>query len=87
MTMTSIRLKAYLLVLASGGMRATEALAIRESDVDWSGINFGDPAYKLKAAGVHVRKEFGYGNSICCTTMNKITLSSLAIFPTIFTIV
>jgi integrase len=37
------RLKAYLLVLASGGMRAIEALAIRESDIDFTGINFADP--------------------------------------------
>jgi integrase len=29
------RLKAYLLVLASSGMRSMEALAIRECDIDW----------------------------------------------------
>jgi integrase len=54
------RLKAYLLVLASGGLRAAEALAIREKDIDWSGINFAEPTPtdKLKAACVHVRKEF-----------------------------
>ena len=36
------RLKAYLLVLASGGMRAIEALTIRECDIDFSGIDFAD---------------------------------------------
>jgi integrase len=36
------RLKTYLLVLASGGMRASEALAIREIDINWNGINFAD---------------------------------------------
>jgi integrase len=34
------RLKAYILVLASTGCRAVEALAIREMDIDWSGIDF-----------------------------------------------
>jgi integrase len=52
------RLKSYLLILASGGLRATEALAIRECDVDWSGINFADVTDKLKAAAVHIRKEY-----------------------------
>ncbi len=42
------RLKAYLLVLASGGFRATEALAIRYSDID----------YSVSPTKVKVRKEF-----------------------------
>lgn len=42
------RLKAYLLVLASGGMRAVEALAIRYGDVDFT----------VNPTRVHVRKEF-----------------------------
>jgi integrase len=42
------RLKAYLLVLASGGMRAVEALAIRESDLDLS----------VSPAEVRIRKEY-----------------------------
>jgi integrase len=33
---TNLRLKVYLLMLASGGMRATEALAIRLKDIDFS---------------------------------------------------
>jgi integrase len=52
------RLKAYLLVLASGGMRAMEALAIRECDVDFSCINFSDPNYTSQPATVHIRKEY-----------------------------
>jgi integrase len=52
------RLKAYLLVLASGGLRAMEALAIRECDIDWNDIDFADANDKLKAVGLHVRKEF-----------------------------
>jgi integrase len=44
------RLKTYLLVLASGGMRAVEALAIRECDLDFSGINFSDPSDKTNPA-------------------------------------
>ena len=42
------RLKAYLLVLASGGMRAVEALAIRESDLDLS----------VSPVEVRIRKEY-----------------------------
>ena len=42
------RLKAYLLLLASGGMRAVEALAIRLCDVDFS----------VNPTKVHIRKEF-----------------------------
>jgi integrase len=42
------RLKAYLLVLTSGGMRATEALAIRLKDVDFS----------LNPTKIHIRKEY-----------------------------
>jgi integrase len=42
------RLKAYLLVLASGGMRASEALAIRLKDIDFS----------VSPTKVHIRKEF-----------------------------
>jgi integrase len=52
------RLKAYLLVLASGGMRAIEALAIREQDIDWNGINFADLADMSEPAGVKIRKEY-----------------------------
>jgi integrase len=42
------RLKTYLLVLASGGMRATEALAIRLKDLDFT----------VEPTKVHIRKEF-----------------------------
>jgi len=42
------RLKAYLLVLASGGLRATEACAIRLCDVD----------YSSSPTKIHVRKEY-----------------------------
>jgi integrase len=42
------RLRAYLLVLASGGMRATEALAIRLRDLD----------FNISPTKVHIRKEF-----------------------------
>ncbi|HEX6028557.1 MAG TPA: tyrosine-type recombinase/integrase [Nitrososphaeraceae archaeon] len=42
------RLKAYLLVLASGGMRASEALAIRLKDIDFS----------VNPTKIHIRKEF-----------------------------
>jgi integrase len=52
------RLKAYLLVLASGGMRAIEALAIRESDINWNGINFDDLEDVSEPAGVKIRKEY-----------------------------
>ena len=51
------RLKAYLLVLASGGMRAIEALAIRECDIDFSGINFSDPNDRSNPAGIRIRKD------------------------------
>src|SRR5919198_2490163 len=55
------RLKAFILVLASGGMRATEALAIRECDIDFSGINFNfnDPNdRRSEPAGIRIRKEY-----------------------------
>lgn len=42
------RLKAYLLLLASGGMRANEGLAIRYIDIDFS----------VSPTRVHIRKEF-----------------------------
>ena len=42
------RLKSYLLVLASGGMRAVEATAIRLRDIDFS----------LNPTRVHIRKEY-----------------------------
>ena len=42
------RLKAYLLILASGGMRALEALAIRLCDIDFS----------VNPTKIHIRKEF-----------------------------
>ena len=42
------RLKAYILVLASGGMRATEGLAIRYRDLD----------FNVSPTKVHIRKEF-----------------------------
>lgn len=42
------RLKAYLLVLASGGMRATEALAIRNVDI----------SFESSPTRVHIRKEY-----------------------------
>jgi integrase len=42
------RLKAYLLLLASGGMRAVEGLAIRFCDIDFS----------VNPTKIHVRKEF-----------------------------
>jgi integrase len=42
------RLKAYLLLLASGGMRANEGLAIRYRDID----------FNLSPTRVHIRKEF-----------------------------
>lgn len=42
------RLKSYLLVLASGGMRAIEALAIRLKDIDFS----------VTPTKIHIRKEF-----------------------------
>jgi integrase len=42
------RLKAYLLVLASGGMRASEALAMRYKDIDFT----------ASPARIHIRKEY-----------------------------
>ena len=42
------RLKTYLLVLASGGMRAVEGLAIRLKDIDFS----------KNATKIHIRKEY-----------------------------
>jgi integrase len=42
------RLKAYLLVLASGAVRATEALAIRVKDCD----------YSVNPTKIHIRKEY-----------------------------
>lgn len=42
------RLKTYLLALASGGMRATECLAIRLKDIDFS----------VSPTKVHIRKEY-----------------------------
>lgn len=42
------RLKAYLLVLASGGTRAVEALAIRIKDIDFS----------ISPIKIHIRKEY-----------------------------
>jgi integrase len=42
------RLKSYLLVLASGGMRATEGLAIRLKDIDFA----------VSPTKIHIRKEY-----------------------------
>jgi integrase len=42
------RLKTYLLVLASGGMRAVEGLAIRIKDIDFS----------VNPTKIHIRKEY-----------------------------
>jgi integrase len=42
------RLKAYLLVLASGGMRASEGLAIRLKDIDFT----------VSPTKIHIRKEY-----------------------------
>ena len=42
------RLKAYLLLLASGGIRAAEGLAVRLCDIDFS----------VKPTKIHIRKEF-----------------------------
>jgi integrase len=42
------RLKTYLLLLASGGMRAVEGLAIRIKDIDFS----------INPAKIHIRKEY-----------------------------
>ena len=52
------RLKSYLLVLASGGMRAMEALSLRECDIDFNGINFADPNDTSEPAIVRIRKEY-----------------------------
>jgi integrase len=54
------RLKAYLLVLASGGMRAVEGLAIRQRDIDFS----------VSPTKIHIRKEYtktGVARDICIT--------------------
>ena len=51
-------LKAYLLVLASGRMRAIVALTIRECDIDFSGIDFADSADRSQPARIHIRKEY-----------------------------
>jgi integrase len=48
LTCSNRRLKAYLLVLASGGMRANEGLAMRYKDIDFS----------VSPIRVHIRKEF-----------------------------
>jgi integrase len=48
LTCNNRRLKAYLLLLASGGMRANEGLAIRYRDIDFS----------ISPTRVHIRKEF-----------------------------
>ena len=42
------RLKTYLLILASGGMRATECLATRIKDIDFS----------VNPTKIHIRKEY-----------------------------
>lgn len=42
------RLKAYLLILASGGMRATEGLYVRLKDIDFS----------ISPTKIHIRKEY-----------------------------
>ena len=47
------RLEAFILVLASGGMRASEALAIRECDIDF-GNSLSD---KNEPATLRIRKE------------------------------
>jgi integrase len=47
-----------LLVLASGGMRAVEALAIRESDVNFSDIDFSNPNDRNEPAKIRIRKEY-----------------------------
>jgi integrase len=49
------RLKTYLLVLASSGLRATEALSIRECDIDFSGIDFADPNDTANPATIDIR--------------------------------
>jgi integrase len=48
------RLRAFILVLASGGMRASEALAIREIDIDF-GSSLTD---KNESVKVKIRKEY-----------------------------
>jgi integrase len=45
---SNLRLKVYLLILASGGLRAREALAIRLKDIDFS----------VTPTKVHIRKEY-----------------------------
>jgi integrase len=46
------RLKVYLLILASGGMRTVEGLAIRIKDIDFS----------VNPTKIHIRKEYIYVN-------------------------
>jgi integrase len=53
------RLKAYLLVLASSGARAMEALTLRESDIDLSGI-YNDES---NPGIIKIRKEYSKNNS------------------------
>ena len=48
MSCNNRRLKTYLLVLASGGMRAVEALAIRLKDIDFT----------VGPTKIHIRKEY-----------------------------
>jgi integrase len=67
------RLKTYLLVLASGGMRAVEALAIREVDINWNGINFADPEDISEPAGVKVRKEYSNTRTSYSRTGTKLS--------------
>jgi integrase len=52
------RLKAYLLVLASSGCRAMEALTLRECDISFDGIDFANPNDTSEPAVIHVRKEY-----------------------------
>jgi integrase len=52
------RLKAYLLVLASSGARAMEALTLRESDIDLSGIDD-----ETNPGTIKIRKEYSKNNS------------------------
>jgi integrase len=51
------RLKAYLLVLASSGARAMEALTLRESDIDLSGIDD-----ETNPGTIKIRKEYSKNN-------------------------
>jgi Phage integrase family len=45
-------------VLASGGLRAVEALAIRQCDIDFNGINFADINDKSNPVSIKIRKEY-----------------------------